>query len=118
MCTVQNMFTIPGVIGPDKQKDAYPTVTKFLKDLHEFKEESTGDMVAIMDSKLTSERKKYDEKLVSVENSTKELLRAQEAAMESMKGRLAQLDDEMDKLLIDDLGSQSAASRKRGHRGS
>ena len=53
MCNVQNMFTIPGVIGPDKKKDAYPTVTKLLKELHQFKEDSVGDIVRLMDSKLT-----------------------------------------------------------------
>ena len=53
MCNVQNMFTIPGVIGPDKKKDAYPTVTKLLKELHQFKEDSVGDIVRLMDSKLS-----------------------------------------------------------------
>ena len=76
MCNVQNMFTIPGVIGADKQRNAYPTVTKLLKDLYEFKENNSGDMVRIMDSKITSERKSFDEKLVAVENNAKELLEA------------------------------------------
>ena len=44
--------------------------------LHEFKEESIGDMVRILDSKITTERKSYDDKLVAVENNAKELLEA------------------------------------------
>ena len=80
MCNVQNMFTIPGVIGADKQRNAYPTVTKLLKDLYEFKENNSGDMVRIMDSKITNERKSFDEKLVAVENNAKELLEAQKTA--------------------------------------
>ena len=93
------MFTIPGVIGPDKKKDAYPTVTKLLKELHEFKEESVGDMVRIMDSKITQQKKNFDERLADVQSSTSELLKAQEATLVSLKSRCNQLDDEMDKLL-------------------
>ena len=73
---MQNMFTIPGVIGADKQRNAYPTVTKFLKDLYEFKENNSGDMVRIIDSKISTERKSLDEKLVAVEKNAKELLEA------------------------------------------
>ena len=52
-----------------------------------------------MDSKITQQKKNFDERLADVQSSTSELLKAQEATLVSLKSRCNQLDDEMDKLL-------------------
>ena len=76
-------------------------MTKFISEVHEFKEDSISNLVRLMDSKIIAERKKLDEKILSVQSSTSTLLTTQEASMASLKSRIAQLDDEMDKLLAE-----------------
>ena len=46
------MFLIPGIIGPDKKKNAYPSLTEFVKEVHEFKEDGMGSLIKVMDSKV------------------------------------------------------------------
>ena len=48
------MFNIPGIIGPDKKKDAYPSIQDFIKQTHEGKDGELESLIKLMDSKLTA----------------------------------------------------------------
>ena len=52
MKDINNLFLVPGIIGPDKKNNAYQTFPQFIEDVHEFKENGMDSLIKVMDSKV------------------------------------------------------------------
>ena len=57
---LKEQFLIPGIIGDDKNENAYTDIKEFVTELHEYKDSSIESLIKIMDSKLDGFKKKSE----------------------------------------------------------
>ena len=93
---IEQMFLIPGIIGPEKKTNAYTSVTDFIKETHEFMNETFGTLGKIVDSKIQTYKKAADKDMDSFKDDLGERFKSQEAEIALLRTKVVELDDELE----------------------
>ena len=98
---INDMFLVPAIIGPDKKKNAYTSYKNFVKEIHEFKEESMASLITVMDSKVKGSHQKQEKTLSDMKSDLMDYMRLQETEIANLRVKLQKLNDDMEDLLVE-----------------
>lgn len=75
VANLKTVMEVPGLLGSDKKKCAYADFPMFVKEMHEFREESGTQMVTLMKSKLKEQEKVNEKNRVALKDDLMEFMR-------------------------------------------
>lgn len=99
--SVDDLFLVPGIIGPDKTNNVYTSMVEFISGVHEFKEESAESTVSIMNSKFQTEQKKSGKLVEEMKESLMKILNQQEDELKALKVNIDKLNENMEEMIDD-----------------
>ena len=89
------MFLIPGVVGPDEEKNAYKDLGEFVAATHEFRSESTERL----DKLLAEESKRTDKLTAELKKDLMDYMRLQETEINNLRTKVTQIDEEIEDMM-------------------
>ena len=101
MNDINQMFIVPGIIGPEKKNNAYPNFTEFIKEMHEFKEGGMDSLIKVMDSKVKAVTNGSDKQMQDIRTDMMDYLRLQETEISNLRIKMGRLDEDMEALLAE-----------------